>query len=219
MQAANIVEKNPVIRVKQNTPIRTQWSGSATFWYGWKWIRYFVALDFGNWSYSFLFLNSFLQWLSKKSFFAYYLMWVRVHQSLKVKVTNTVHIKVFLSALLVNGKIRIRTYGLGTPKNFRSGSGTLPYITGGMTALLAKFKTPVPFPVNMGWNICRSPPCFLHSPFYRFEHCTSLNVFTKWQNANLVLLHLSGPHFPPFLFWPEKESKLISLGRDEPIPL
>jgi hypothetical protein len=26
-------------------------------------------------------------------------------------------------------------------------------------------------------------------------------------------------HFPPFLFWPEKESKLISLGRDEPIPL
>jgi hypothetical protein len=87
----------------------------------WNWIRYFVALDFGNWSYSFL------QWLSKKSFFAYYLMWVGVHQSLKVKVTNSLHIKVFLSVLLVNGKIRIRTntYGLGTPKNLRSGSGTI----------------------------------------------------------------------------------------------
>jgi hypothetical protein len=79
-------------------------------------------------------------------------MWLRVHQSLKVKVTNTVHIKVFLSVLLVNGKIRIRTntYGLGRPKTYDLDPEHYrdsPLEQAGTTALLDKCKDMVPFPV------------------------------------------------------------------------
>ncbi len=80
-------------------------------------------------------------------------------------------------------------------------------------------------------NVIHCLPYHCTSPYLPFtsllpllEHYTSptVRVLTKLTQIRDASICQSSPLWsplPPFLFWPEKESKLISLGRDEPIPL